>query len=96
LRRLQHRLELARIAALDKKAVRIVTLGQRDQTSRDASFPEPSREVLRRVLAAAVAVGIKGYIELVPSSAFFATLSLCYTKYFLVVQGSPACARIDG
>src|ERR1035438_7025240 len=63
LRRLQHRLELARIAALDKEAVRILAVGQRDQRSSDASFPESSREVLCRVLAAAVTVGIKGNID---------------------------------
>ena len=33
-RRLQQRLELARIAALDKEAVGIVALGQRDQCER--------------------------------------------------------------
>jgi len=52
-----------RIAALDKEAIGIVALGQQDQSSSDASLPESSREVLRRVLAAAVSVGIKGYID---------------------------------
>jgi hypothetical protein len=42
------------------------------------------------------ASGYEANLELVPSSAFFATLVLCYKKYFLVVQWSPACARIDG
>jgi ribose 5-phosphate isomerase RpiB len=52
-----------RITALDKEAVGIVALGQRDQSSSDVSFPETAREVLRRVLTAAVDVGIKGYID---------------------------------
>jgi hypothetical protein len=39
---LQQRPELPGIAALDKKAVGIVALGQRDQASGDASFPETS------------------------------------------------------
>src|ERR1019366_2064337 len=63
LRRLQQGPELACVAALHKETVRIVALGQRDQTSRDASFPEPSQEALRCLLAAAVAVGIEGEID---------------------------------
>ena len=56
-------MELARIPTLDKEGVGIVAFGQRDQTSGDASFPESSRELLCRVVAAAVDVGIKGDIN---------------------------------
>jgi hypothetical protein len=51
------------VAALDKKGVGIVALGQRNQTSSDASFPETSRQMLRCLLAAAIAVRIKGQID---------------------------------
>ena len=50
-------------AAVDKEAVGVVALGQRDQASGDASLPEPLREALGCLLAAAVAVGIKGQID---------------------------------
>jgi hypothetical protein len=39
---LQQKLKLLGIASLDKEAVGIVALGQRDQASSDASFPETS------------------------------------------------------
>ena len=64
LRRLQQGLELPRIAALHKEAVRIVALGQRDPASVYALLSEPVvQSALRRLLAAAVGVGVKGQID---------------------------------
>ena len=62
-RRLQQRLELTRIAALDKEAVRIMAVGQRDGANVYALLGEPAGKRLRRLLAAAVRVGIKGQID---------------------------------
>ena len=56
-------MKLISVATADKETVGIVSIGQRDQASRDASFPETLCEVLRRLLAAAVGVGIKGYVD---------------------------------
>src|SRR5277367_3597509 len=61
--RLQQRLELARVATLDKEAVRVVAIWQRDDTDVHALFPEPAGKQLRRLLAAAVRIGIKGQID---------------------------------
>ena len=63
MRRLQQRLELARIAALDKEAVRIVALGQRDGANVHPLLSEPAGKRLCRLLTTAVGVGIKGQID---------------------------------
>jgi hypothetical protein len=55
--------KLLSIAATDEEAVGIVALGQWDQASGDAPFPKTSGEALRGLLAAAVAVCIKGQID---------------------------------
>src|ERR1035437_2065815 len=60
---LQQAVKLTSIATADKEAVGVVAIRQRDQASRYASFPEPSGEALCCLLAAAVAVGIKGEID---------------------------------
>src|SRR5271170_5176675 len=61
--RLQQRLELARVATLDKEAVRVVAIWQRDYTDVHALLSEPAGKQLRRMLAAAVRIGIKGQID---------------------------------
>src|SRR5258708_4913365 len=60
---LQQRLELARGAFLDKEAVRVVAIGQRDSANVHALLSEPAGERLRRLLPTAVRVGIKGQIN---------------------------------
>ena len=60
---LQQRLELACIAVLDKKAIRVVAIGQRDSANVYALLSEPAGERLRRFLAAAVSIGIKGQVD---------------------------------
>ncbi len=60
MRRLQQRLELMRIAALNKETVGIMAIGQRYGPHVDALLSESAGERLRRLLAAAVRIGIKG------------------------------------
>ena len=52
-----------RIAASDEKAVRIMAVGQRDGTDVYTLPGEPAGERLRRSLAAAVRIGIKGQVD---------------------------------
>src|ERR1700722_6856114 len=59
----QQRLKLAGVAALHEEAIRILAIGQRDLTRRDALFPKTMRETLRRLWAAAVGVGIESEID---------------------------------
>src|ERR1035438_3557023 len=63
LRLLQHRLELTRIAAMDKEAVRIMALGQRDRANIHPLLSEPAGKRLRRLLTTTVRVGIKNQID---------------------------------
>ena len=52
-----------RIAASDEKAVRIMAVGERDGTDVYTLPGEPAGERLRRSLAAAVRIGIKGQVD---------------------------------
>src|ERR1700694_412876 len=60
---LQQRLELACIAVLDKEAVRVVAIGQRDSANVHSLLSEPAGKRVRRLLATAVCIGIKGQID---------------------------------
>jgi hypothetical protein len=60
---LQETLKLLRIAALDKEAVRVVSVGQEDMESSHALSAKPAHHPLRRRLAASVGVGIQGKID---------------------------------
>src|ERR1017187_4972120 len=62
-RRLQQALELLGIAAFDEEAVWIVPIGQGDSANGLALLLEPVRQPLCRLLAATVAVGVKGEID---------------------------------
>src|SRR5215469_9962789 len=63
LRHLQERLELTRITAPDKEAVRIMALGQRHGAHVYALIGELAGKRLRRSLAAAIHIGIKGQVD---------------------------------
>ena len=52
-----------RIAALDEEAVRIMAVGQRHGAHVYALLAEPAGKRLRRLLAAAVGIGIKGQVD---------------------------------
>ena len=62
-RRLQQRLELARIAVPDEEAVGVVAIGQRDAASRMPCSLRHRQRALRCLLSTAVGVGIKGHID---------------------------------
>ena len=51
------------IAALDKKAVRIMPIWQQDTPNRYALGPEPPRKRLRGTRAAAVRISIEGQVN---------------------------------
>ena len=51
------------ITALRKETIRIMAIGQRYSPHMDASLPQPAGEQLRGFLAAAVGIGIKGYVD---------------------------------
>ena len=59
----RRRLELVRIAALNKEAVRIVALGQRHGAHVYALLAESADKRLCRLLATAVPIGIKGQVD---------------------------------
>src|SRR5215471_1593848 len=60
---LQQRLELACGPARGEEGVGIVALGEPNQANGESSLAKSSREVLRGLLAATVAVGIEGEID---------------------------------
>src|SRR5205814_8460721 len=60
---LQHRLELTRIAALHKEAVRIMAVGQRHGAHIYAMLAQSRDKRLSRLLTAAVVVGIKSQVD---------------------------------
>ena len=60
---LQKTLKLLCIAALNKEAVRVVSVRQEDMESGDALSAKVARQILPRRLTTSVGVGIEGHID---------------------------------
>lgn len=56
-------MELLRVTALNEKRIRVMPIGQEDATRADALRPETIDQRLRRLLAAAVGIGIERDID---------------------------------
>ena len=56
-------MKLAGVAAVREETVGVVVLREGNQANGDALLAKSSREVLRRLLTAAVAVGVEGDID---------------------------------
>jgi hypothetical protein len=57
------------VAVLGEEAVRVMVIGQQDFANVDTLLSEPAGKRLRRLLAAAVSIGVKGYIHGSPTVA---------------------------
>jgi hypothetical protein len=57
-------LELGCVTALDEETVGVVAFGQRDWPGENSSLPKGLRQAMRGALTTAVAVGVKGHIDL--------------------------------
>src|ERR1700674_4174631 len=99
LRYLQQRLKLTRVAALDKEAVRIMAIGQRDRAHVYALLGEPADKRLSRLLTTAVPIGIKSQVESSRTVAELAELARIeigtHRAGDVVETGLPQCGVVE-